>query len=202
MTVDDEAAPRTAGEGASSTGKEPGRRRHTAAYWAVGVGAVAALLLVLLATRPSGEDREAESTLIGQPAPAITGTTMTGEQFDLADLEGRWVVVNFFASWCVPCRVEHPELVAFSEAHSATGDASVLSVAFDDTPEAVAAFFEENGGDWPVVTEDLGNVVLDYGVLGVPESFLVSPDGEIVERIIGGVTREGLDQLIAEAEGS
>lgn len=201
MTVDDKATAATSGAQDSGT-NEAGPRRRTALYWAVGVGAVAALLLALLATRPSGEDREAESPLIGQPAPAITGTTMTGEHFDLADLDGQWVVVNFFASWCVPCRVEHPELVAFSEAHAATGDASVVSVAFDDTPEAVAAFFEENGGDWPVVTEDLGNVVLDYGVLGVPESFLVSPDGQIVERIIGGVTAEGLDRLIAEAKGS
>jgi cytochrome c biogenesis protein CcmG/thiol:disulfide interchange protein DsbE len=108
-------------------------------------------------------------------------------------------VVNFFATWCTPCRVEHPELVAFSEAHEEAGDASVLSVVFDDQPENVAAFFAEQGGSWPVV--DGGGVILDWAVAQVPESFIVAPTGLVAAKVTGGVTQAGLDALIADLAG-
>src|SRR5690606_12069380 len=96
------------------------------------------------------------------------------------DHRGEWVVVNFFASWCGPCRQEHPELVAFSERHAARGDASVVSVAFSDAEDDARAFFEELGGDWPVLIEGTGRIGIDFGVTGVPETYLVAPDGTVV----------------------
>jgi cytochrome c biogenesis protein CcmG/thiol:disulfide interchange protein DsbE len=105
------------------------------------------------------------------------------------------VVVNFFASWCVPCVREHPELVAFAAAHE--GDVQVVSVVFDDDPGAVEAFFAREGGDWPVVVGDTGRIALDFGVTGVPESYLVAPTGVVVAAFYG-VTQRLLDEALAE----
>jgi cytochrome c biogenesis protein CcmG, thiol:disulfide interchange protein DsbE len=163
---------------------------------------VMALLVVLLATRaPSGERAE-DSPLLRKPAPSIVGTTLDGEAFDLADLRGRWTVVNFFATWCVPCVEEHPELGAFQAEHATQGDAALVSVLFADTVVKATAFFEENGGGWPVVVDDEGAVGVDYGVARVPESFLVAPTGIVVERLVGGVTAAQLDDLIAQYEAA
>ena len=85
----------------------------------------------------------------------------------------------------MPCIAEHPELVAFSRSHAAAGDAAVVSVVFDDTAANVEAFFEENGGDWPVIADDSGRVAVAYGVTGVPESYMVAPSG------LGGVEVPG-----------
>lgn len=161
------------------------------------VAAVLALVAVF-ASSPDRAERAASSPIVGQVAPELTGTTMTGEQFDIDDHRGQWVVVNFFATWCPPCVEEHPELVAFAERNGA--DAQLVSVAFDDTEvAAVERFFADNGGEWPVITAGAGGASLDYGVKKLPESFLVNPAGTVVAKINGGVTAAQLDALIAEA---
>jgi cytochrome c biogenesis protein CcmG/thiol:disulfide interchange protein DsbE len=177
----------------------PRRRRGTAFIAALVVAALLVPFIIVLATRDPATDRSTESPLVGRAAPPIVTTTLDGEPFDLDALRGQWVVVNFFATWCTPCRVEHPELVAFSEAHEEAGDASVLSVVFDDQPENVAAFFAEQGGSWPVV--DGGGVILDWAVAQVPESFIVAPTGLVAAKVTGGVTQAGLDALIADLAG-
>lgn len=172
---------------------------------AVVVAVIMVALVVVLATRDPAQDRVDESPLVGHVAPPLVGEVVApeataGSQFDLDRLRGQWVVVNFFATWCVPCVTEHPELIEFSERHAATGDASVASVVFDadEDVEDIADFFADNGGDWPVV--DGEEVILDWAVAAVPESFLVSPDGVVAAKITGGVTADGLDDLIAEVQ--
>jgi cytochrome c biogenesis protein CcmG/thiol:disulfide interchange protein DsbE len=175
--------------------------RRLALLVAVPVAVVVGLLVLLLAQGDAAIDTQADTPLAGRPAPAIEGVDTAGRPFDLDDLRGQWVVVNFFASDCVPCIQEHPELVAFAAERARTGDASVVSVAFDDEAEDVRAFFEANGGDWPVLAEGTGPIAVRYGVLKVPESYLVAPNGLVAVKLIGGVTAAQLDDLIARLSG-
>lgn len=94
-------------------------------------------------------------------------------------------------------------LVRFQKRHDQLGDATVVGVVYDDTAPAVRAFRAEEGGTSPLVMDPDGRTALSYGVAGVPESYLVSPDGFVVSKIVGGVTLDALDaleRLVAEAK--
>ena len=161
-----------------------------------------ALVLVLFNAEPS-TNKLADSPLLGKYAPALVSDSVrTSDEFDLYERTGEWVLVNFFATWCTPCVAEHDDLAAFSNAHSVAGDASVVSVVFSDTTKNVRAFFAKNGGDWPVVIDDDGRIATDWGVTGVPESYLIAPDGVVRAKIVGGVDVDKLDELLARAKGS
>jgi cytochrome c biogenesis protein CcmG/thiol:disulfide interchange protein DsbE len=177
-----------------------GGSRRVAPIAALAVAVVLAALVALLATRdPSGE-RAHQSPLFGRLAPPTEGRTLDGGSVSLEDLRGRWVVVNFFASWCTPCRVEHPELQAFHEAHEGLGDAALVAVTYDNSAEDARAFFEERGGDWPVIDDPDNSIGVAYGVAQVPETFVVAPNGLVVHRFAGGVTKADLDEVIAAYE--
>ena len=137
--------------------------RGRATRWIAIVLAVVVLLLVLvLVTRKSAADRADFDPLENKPAPAIDGTTLDGKPFSLDSLRGQWVVVNFFATWCVPCQQEHPDLVSFDQRHKQAQDVQLVSVVFQDDLGAVRDFYAKNGGTWPVVNGDEGRMALDY----------------------------------------
>jgi cytochrome c biogenesis protein CcmG/thiol:disulfide interchange protein DsbE len=159
------------------------------------LGVVMLLLIVLLATRDPASDRQADSPLLGRPAPRIIGTTIQDRPFDSSAYDGRWLVVNFFATWCGPCIQEHPELVAFQREQLEAGQANVVSVVFDDDRSAVEGFFARQGGEWPVVLAE-PETISQWGVAGVPESFVVDPSGTVRYKLIGGVTAQGLSELV------
>lgn len=158
---------------------------------------VVALLVVVLATRDPSTERATQSPLIGRLAPATGGTTLDGEQVSIDTFRGRWVIVNFFASWCIPCITEHPQLLAFDTAHRAAGDAVLVGVTFDDSAGDASTFFAARGGDWPVIDDPDNSIGVAYGVAQVPESFVISPNGTVVQRFAGAVTRADLDAVIA-----
>jgi cytochrome c biogenesis protein CcmG/thiol:disulfide interchange protein DsbE len=179
------------------------RRSRTARWSALGVGVIVVALLAVLATRDTAKDRAARSPLLGTVAPAFSGPSVVGDNtFSLADQRGRFVVLNFFASWCVPCAVEHPELLSFANAHADAGDAEVVSVVFQDELEDVKAFFAKRGGSWPVIDSD--RTAVDYGVTGVPETFLIDPRGYVVAKWSRALKQRELEQVMKDAisEGS
>ena len=178
-----------------------GIRRRPALWGAVVAGVVLALFVVVLATREPATNRTVDSPLLGKTAPALAGTSLLdGKDFDLRDEEGRWTLVNFFATWCEPCRKEHPDLVRFSQDHQVADDARVVSVVFEDKSDDVEAWFRDNGGDWPVVDDAEGQIIVDWGVSGVPESYLVDPSGGVRAKIVGGVDASKLDDLLRRAQ--
>ena len=176
------------------------RSPRTLRWVALGLAVLAVAFLAVLATRKSAEQSAADSPLLGKPAPEVIGDGLDGSRVRLSQLRGRYVVLNFFASWCVPCQREHDDLLRFQEAHRDAGDATVLAVTFNNDSDDARAFFERRGGDWPVVADPRGKVSLDFGVRGPPESFLISPDGIVLTRIIGEVQYDGLEELVRRAK--
>jgi cytochrome c biogenesis protein CcmG/thiol:disulfide interchange protein DsbE len=162
---------------------------------------VAALVAVLASSGPAGQ-ASAGSPLIGRKAPPIHGRALNGSPTDsLSALAGKWVLVNFAASWCVPCRGETPQLVAFANDHARTGDATILTVEYDegDVP-GLTSWLRASHAGWPSV--DDGQAVVDYGVTGIPESYLVDPAGTVVAKYVGGVVAAQLNAFIAKSSGS
>src|SRR5690349_14169878 len=103
-------------------------RSHRVRLAAAAAALLAVALIALLATRPSASDVLADSPLVGRPAPAVRGAALTGGTVSLSQYRGRYVVLNFFASWCPPCQIEEPQLVEFAAAHDKSGGAVVLGV--------------------------------------------------------------------------
>jgi cytochrome c biogenesis protein CcmG/thiol:disulfide interchange protein DsbE len=168
-------------------------RRPIAPFVALGVAALLAVFFVILATASGGERDTAATPLLGRPAPDVRTVTLDGEPFDLSRRKGSWVVLNFFNSTCVPCVQEHPELVAFAQQQAALADgAEVYTVVNDDREENVRRFFAENGGDWPILADDLGSVSVAFGVARVPETWIIDPNGIVVQRQISKVVASQL----------
>lgn len=163
---------------------------------AIAVAVVVAALVIVLATRPNSGERARQSELFGQLAPAVEGTTLDGDEVSIDQFRGRWVVLNFFASWCTPCIREHPELVRFDDAHRDAGDAVLLSVTFNDATDDAQAFFDERGGEWPVIDDQANAFGVAYGVAQLPETFVIAPDGTVVYRFAGEVTRAAIEEVI------
>jgi cytochrome c biogenesis protein CcmG/thiol:disulfide interchange protein DsbE len=159
-----------------------------------GVGVVLAALVVLFIVADP-KTSEISNPLIGKAAPEVVGTDTSGRPFSVSAYRGQWLLVNFFAHWCVPCQTEQPELIAFSERHR-DGTASVASISFQDSEEDARKFFADNGGDWAVVIDDKKEFAVEYGVVKIPESYLVNPEGVIVTKFVGGVTADGIDAEI------
>ena len=176
--------------------------RHTARWVGVVILVVAAGLIAVLATRPPAAVDEVQSPLVGHASPRIGGVTVDGTSFSLPRVPGKFVVVNFFASWCTPCQTEGPNLVQFAFEHQQAGDAQLVSVVFEDTASAARGYQTKLGVTWPTLADTGGNLALSFGVRAPPSTFLIAPDGRVVAYIVAPVTAADLDQLIARAKAT
>jgi cytochrome c biogenesis protein CcmG/thiol:disulfide interchange protein DsbE len=157
------------------------------------------LFALLLATGLGRDPRELPSELIGQPAPTFSLPRLDADgTVDLGELNGQVVVVNFWASWCVPCREEHDALAAAWGRYRDRG-VVVVGVSFEDTREAALEFRDELVGDWPLADDPGSRTAIAYGVFGVPETFVIAPDGTIAAKTTGAVTYEWLTDKIEGA---
>ena len=135
------------------------------------------------------------SPLIGRPVPEFTLPPIEGRQDGLssADLQGQISLVNVWASWCVPCRTENPLMVELAE----SGTVPIYGINYKDDPEAALAFLEELGDPFTRIGADRsGRVAIDWGVYGLPETFVIDAEGRIAYKHVGPFNRQMLEEDI------
>ena len=155
-------------------------------------------LVGLLAYGFRTNPREIPSPLLGRPAAPFSLALFDGGRFELAEQRDRVVVVNFWASWCVPCRDEAPVLEAAWRAHRDRGVVFV-GVNVQDSEPAARAFMEEFGLTFPNGPDPSGRIAIDYGVYGIPETFVVGLDGRIAYKHVGVLASPTLEARIQGA---
>ena len=188
----------------------------------------AAIALILVACQPptSAEDAEpaaasagpasvvppaADATPAADPAtgdaaadaaeperPALRIATLDGASYDLAEKRGRWVVVNFWATWCKPCIKEMPELDAFDAARE---DVEVLGLAYEEIePADMRAFLAKRPVKYPIAIVDTYDPPADFPTpRGLPMTYLIAPDGRVAKRFLGPITGQNLADAIVAA---
>lgn len=144
-----------------------------------------------------------EPTLIRQdnrPAPDFTLTLSDGRVVRLSDFRGQPVVINFWASWCGPCRLEAP---ALEEAHVRYKDQGVVILGINlwDSEEGAAEFRKIYGQTYPSGPDPRGTIAIEYGVSGIPETFFITPDGHIAAKFVGPLPMETMETLLVEMLG-
>lgn len=157
--------------------------------WGSAVTWVAVLaVLGLLGFGLTRDANELPSPLVGNPAPGFELIDLEGDTVvSLAALEGRPVVVNFWASWCLGCIEEHPALVRAWRRFETRG-VMMVGVVYQDSPANARRYLTRHGGGWPQLVDPGSRAAIDYGVYGIPETFFVGRDGIIAHKHIGPVT--------------
>jgi len=176
----------------STAGAAPGKRWRLAGYVPLGVFFVMAVFLGIgLTLNP----REVPSPLIGKPVPQFSLPPVQGRTLGLAtaDLKGQVALVNVFASWCVACREEHPVLLELAK----KGIVPIHGLNYKDKPADAQGWLDELGDPYTRTGADIsGRVAIDWGVYGVPETFVVDRNGVIAYKQIGPITPKVLQETI------
>lgn len=159
-----------------------------------------ALVAVLLAIFWRGLDPKRDpsalpSALIGKPMPMPAMPGLKGE-FDLLYAKGQPVLVNFFASWCLPCRAEHPLLEGIAKEYGIT----VIGIAYKDKPEDAQRYLDELGNPYAMTgLDESGRAGLEFGLTGVPETYVIDRDGIVRYRLAGPIAPDNLEDQLAPA---
>lgn len=163
------------------------RKRKRTVRWAVGIGAVAALAVVFAVVNAGGEE-------LSEPAPEIVLPNFEGETVRLSDFEGQPLVVNYWASWCVPCISEMPGFERVYQQRQ--GEVAFLGINLADDPWAAEAVREQTGITYPVARDADGSSFEAFGAFGMPTTVFISPEGGIVELYTGELSAEALAERI------
>lgn len=156
--------------------------------WAgYGIALVTVVLAVVLASRFGHDPNLVASPLIGEAAPGFSLETLDGsETVSLDDYRGEIVVVNFFASWCLECRLEHDDLVATSDAFGGEGVRFVQIVYHENSTASLAWLDTAGTSEWTRYLADPGSrTAIAYGVFGIPETYFIDETGIVVGKLIG-----------------
>ena len=172
-------------------------RRRSVRVATATVVAVVVFTALYFAFRPAppngGSGNEVGDKAPAWSAPIINGSGSLSSQAT----KGQWVILNFFATWCVPCQQETPELVSFAAAHHNSKSVRLVGVVYQDTPGSVRSFATAHGVTWPLVSNPEAKVTTDYAVLALPQTIVINPKGVVVDRFTGGVTAALLDKAIS-----
>ncbi|USG61643.1 DsbE family thiol:disulfide interchange protein [Sneathiella marina] len=140
---------------------------------------------------------EIPSELVSKPVPefSLSGVPGYGPDLSSTDLKtGKITLLNVFASWCVACLAEHPLFMELKK----QGNVEIYGLNYKDKPDAAASWLKRNGNPYVRTgMDEKGRVGIDFGVYGVPETFVIGPEGKILDKIIGPVTQDIYEQRIA-----
>ncbi len=174
----------------------PKERKATRLRYFFPLAAFAALAITFLwALERNRNPSDIPSALIGQPVPQFTLPAVQGRALGLSstDLIGEVSLVNVFASWCVACREEHPVFMQMK----AENLVPIHGINYKDRPDDAAKWLDTRGDPYTRTGADLnGRVAIDWGVYGVPETFVITKDGHIAHKHIGAVTPQALEETI------
>ncbi len=157
-----------------------------------------ALVLPLVALLASGfgtDPNAVPSVLVGTPATSFDLVDLDGQPHRLADLKGQPVVLNFWSTWCVPCKIEHPLLQSAAQGRS---DIAFFGVLYGDDPRRAREFLAREPLAYPVLVDPTDALSVDYGVVGVPETFFIARDGTIRHKHVGPLDAASLDRWLME----
>ncbi len=136
----------------------------------------------------------ASPPLVGGPAPVFKLEAMDGQILNLSDLKGQFVILNFWATWCVPCIKEMPE---FQKAHQSLNQkVKIIGINLAESKEKVDKYIKDHHINFTILLDDYGNVSQEYEVVNLPVTYFITPDGVIREKIFGG----GITQKMIEAK--
>ena len=178
----------------------PKQSRVMAALPLLGFALLAGLFLFRLNT--GGDHSILPSPLIGHPAPAFNLPALNGSGrpgLSDADLrQGKTTVINLFASWCGPCRIEHPTLRKISENETLKAlGVRLVGVAYKDEPGNALQFLSAEGNPYAAIGMDVkGRAGIDWGLTGVPETFIIRGDGTIAYKYTGPITEQALKEVV------
>ena len=147
-------------------------------------------LIAFLALGLRFDPSKIDSPLVGKPAPEFALTDLNGLDIRLPDLRGRPVVINFWATWCQACVVEHPVLREASRRFE--GRVHFLGLIYQDDPVTVGSFLDRYGSWGPSLVDPEARLAIAYGVYGVPETFILDSQGVIVDKVTGPVNAQEL----------
>jgi cytochrome c biogenesis protein CcmG/thiol:disulfide interchange protein DsbE len=154
--------------------------------WVLLGGAIVVLPLLALLAQSFGRDPHAvPSVLEAGPAPAFSLVDLDGATWTLESLRGQPVVVNFWSTWCAPCKMEHPIL---QRAKLEWPEVTFLGVIYADDVNKARAYLDATGTTYPHLLDPGGHTAIDYGVAGVPETFFIAPNGTIALKYSGPVS--------------
>ncbi|GAA4870740.1 TlpA disulfide reductase family protein [Luteimonas vadosa] len=149
---------------------------------------------------PAASPRQDSGKIVEAEIPTLELTALDGSTYDLAARRGKWVVVNFWATWCAPCLKEMPELSALDAMRE---HVEVVGLAYEDIdPEAMRAFLEKHPVVYPIVLLDVYDPPADFASpRGLPMTYLIAPDGRVAKKFLGPVTAIEIETAIAAAGG-
>ena len=178
--------------------------KHPARWIALTVGVVVAALAVVLALQV-GNDPRAErnkSTLLGKRAPSFDLATVSGGKVTARGLEGKAVIVNFWNSWCIPCKQEESALKTFWSRHKDDSNVAMVGIVRDDTPGDARRYARNHGMNWTIALDPGSQAALDFATRGQPETYAVSPDGLITGSQYGPVSVGNLETMLASTKST
>jgi cytochrome c biogenesis protein CcmG, thiol:disulfide interchange protein DsbE len=157
------------------------------------VVAVAVVALLVFGLLSKGNSRLAQGAVAPSPPLPKLGEAGKGS---LNEYRGKWVLVNFWASWCDPCRAEAPELVKFQQEHAGQ-NFTVVGIDTQDISDDGLKFAKEYGLDYPLLHDGNGDYGHEYGTTGVPENYLLEPNGKLAWAEYGPVDKKILEEHVA-----